>query len=186
MPRHHIDLYQRKRVVNINANIVASGLLAVVIAKYPVYLVGEAIGREHRFLITLAAGAIDMVVDIAIYYALHWIANHWHPSWKKSAKRKHKRSFFHDASLIQFERAILSPLYYVIAMGLMYELQRWGLIESHSWAFVVGFTAGIVVTRVVHTMWGMRTGRFADLPLFDEVGIEPGKEEEERRMKDEG
>lgn len=184
MHRRLFDLYQRKRVLNINANIVASGLLAILIAKYPVYLVGKAIGREHRFLITLAAGAIDMVVDIAIYYALHWIANHWHPSWKKTARRQHKRTFFHDASLIQFERAILSPLYYVIAMGLMYALQRWDVVESHSWAFVIGFATGIVVTRVVHTIWGIRTGRFADLPLFEEVGIDPPSDEPRAQARD--
>jgi hypothetical protein len=178
MTRRLFEYYQRKRILNINANIVASGLLAVLIAKYPVYLVGEAIGTEHRFLITLAAGGIDMVVDVAIYYALHWLANHWHPRWKKAAKRKHKRSFFHDASLIQFERAILSPLYYLVAMGLMYLLQRWGWVEHHSWAFVIGFVTGILVTRVAHTIWGVRTGRFADLPLFEEVGVDAPPESE--------
>ncbi|HZW09766.1 MAG TPA: hypothetical protein VFF69_07675 [Phycisphaerales bacterium] len=177
MPRRLFEYYQRKRVININANIVASGLLAIVIAKHPVHLVGEAIGADRKILVTLAAGAIDMFVDVAIYYALHWIANHWHPRWKKSAKRAHKRSFFHDASLIQFERAILSPLYYLVAMGLMYALQRWALIEDHSWAFVIGFVTGIVVTRVVHTIWGLRSGRFADLPLFEEPGREPKTEE---------
>jgi hypothetical protein len=176
MPRRLFDLYQRKRVININANIVASGLLAIVIAKYPVHVVGGLIGTENKFLIALAAGGIDMAVDVVLYYALHWIANHWHPSWKRSARRQHKRSFFHDASLIQFERAILSPLYYFVAMGLMYVLQRWNIVESHSWAFVIGFTSGIVVTRFVHTFWGMRSGRFADLPLFEDTGIEPKEE----------
>lgn len=162
MPHRLFDLYQRKRVININANILASGLLAVVVAKFPVEIVGRLIGGEHKFLITLAAGAMDMVVDVVIYYALHWVANHWRPPWKRAGKPKPGRSFFHDASLIQFERAILSPLYYLIAMSLMYWLQYLGW--GHGWAFVTAFASGLLVTRVVHTVWGLRSGRFVDQP----------------------
>lgn len=179
MSRRLFDWYQRKRVVNINANIVASGLLAVLVAKFPVDWVGHRIGTEHKFLITLAAGGIDIVVDVLIYYVLHWLANHWHPPWKRTRRAKPKRSFFHDASLVQFERALLSPLYYVVAMGLMYVLQHAGM--RHNWAFVTGFVTGILITRVVHTIWGMRCGRFNDLPAGDVPLDEPPEETPSRR-----
>ncbi|MBK7405503.1 MAG: hypothetical protein IPJ41_12950 [Phycisphaerales bacterium] len=168
MHRRLFDLYQRKRVININANIIASGLLAVAVAKYPVLLIGRYIGEQHRLVITFAAGGIDMFVDVLLYYALHWIANHWNPPWKRKPRPKPKRSFFHEASLVQFERAILSPIYYLVAMGLMYYLQIRGL--GHSWAFVIGFASGLVVTRVLHTIWGVRSGRFADSP--HDAGLE--------------
>ncbi len=156
------EYYQRKRIVNINANIIAAGLLAIVIAKWPVTVVGNWIGAdEHPFLVTLAAGGIDLVVDVAIYFALHWLANHWKPLRKGSRPRGSTRSFLKDASLIQFERAMLSPVYYTTAMGLMYTLQE-AFGVSHGWAFVIGFATGIMVTRVVHTIWGLKTGRFAD------------------------
>lgn len=163
MPQRLFDLYQRKRVININANILGSGLLAVVVAKYPVHLIGEWIGEEHPFWITVAAGAIDMVVDVLLYYALHWIANHWSPPWKKARNAEPPRSFLHDASLIQFERALLSPIYYLIAMGLMWYLHKHAGI-AHSWAFVFAFVTGLLVTRVIHTAWGLKSGRFVDLP----------------------
>lgn len=163
MPQRLFDLYQRKRIVNINVNILASGLLAVLVAKYPVDVIGHWIGPDRRVLITLAAGAVDMVVDVLLYYALHWLANHWSPPWKRSRNASPQRSFFRDASVVQFERAILSPLYYLIAMGLMYVLQKFGGM-AHGWAFVAGFTFGLFVTRIVHTAWGLRTGRFVDLP----------------------
>ncbi|QKK08045.1 MAG: hypothetical protein HND58_07565 [Planctomycetota bacterium] len=163
MPLRLFELYQRKRIVNINLNILASGLLAVILAKPLVVLVGNWIGPERLLSVTLAAGAVDMVVDVIIYYALHWFANHWNPPWKRARDARHKRSFFRDASVVQFERAILSPLYYLVAMGLMYALQHRGM--AHGWAFVVGFASGLLVTRVVHTVWGMRSGRFLDLTL---------------------
>lgn len=163
MPFRLFELYQRKRIVNINLNILASGVLAVIVAKPLVVLVGNWIGPERLLSVTLAAGAVDMVVDVAIYYALHWFANHWNPPWKRSSRTSPKRSFFRDASVVQFERAILSPLYYLVAMGLMYGLQHRGM--AHGWAFVVGFISGLVVTRVVHTAWGLRSGRFLDLVI---------------------
>lgn len=184
MPARLFDLYQRKRIININANIIASGVLAIVLAKYPVLWIGQYLGTDHPMRITIAAGVIDMVVDVCMYYALHWLANHWKPSWKQPRKtyathtQELSQSPFHsdappplkgkagmlafirDASLIQFERVLLSPLYYLIAMGLMYLLQtRWYHLD-HSWAFVIGFTSGIVVTRIVHTIWGLKTGLF--------------------------
>ena len=156
------EIYQRKRIVNINTNIVAAGLLAIVIAKWPVTVVGNWIGAdEHPFLVTLAAGGIDLVVDVASYFVLHWLANHWKPLRKGARPRGSTRSFLKDALLIQFERTMLSPVYYTTAMGLMYTLQE-AVEVSHGWAFVIGFTTGIMVTRVVHTIWGLKTGRFAD------------------------
>lgn len=163
MPQRFFDLYQRKRVININANIIAGGLLAVLIAKYPVHLIGNALEETHPNLIPLAAGAVDMVVDVLLYYALHWLANHWSPPWKRSQHARPKRSFFRDASLIQFERAILSPIYYLIAMSLMWYLHRVQGV-AHSWAFFYAFASGLLVTRVIHTAWGLKTGRFVDLP----------------------
>lgn len=168
MARRFFDLYQRKRVININANIIASGFLAILIAKYPVHLAGKAIGEDHKFLISLAAGAIDIVVDVLLYYALHWLANHWSPPWKKARPAEHRRSFFRDASLVQFERAIIAPFFYVIAVGLMFLLQEF-LYWGHSWAFVVGFASGILITRAAHTLWGLKHGRFIDSPPLEDI-----------------
>lgn len=166
MPGKLFHLYQRSRVFNINFNVIAAGLLAILVAKFPVAVVSNWIGPEHKFLITLCAAAIDMVADVLLYYGLHWLANHWTPASRRPKVRRSKRAFFKDASLIQFERAILSPLYYLVAGGLMYLLQHQGIRAS--WAFVLGFASGIIVTRVVHTIWGLRTGRFKNNPADDQ------------------
>lgn len=158
MPRRLFHLYQNSRLINVNVNIVTAGLLAIVIAKFPVILVGDMIGHDRKLAITIAAGVIDVIVDVTIYYALHWIANHYRTPSRRGVAANSHRSFFKDATLIQFERAILSPLYYVTAMGLMYLLQVKGVPPG--WAFVIGFVTGIIVTRVVHTIWGLKTGRF--------------------------
>lgn len=164
MPVRLLNVYRRHRVVNINANIIAAGLLAIAAAKIPVMLLGRLIGPENKLLITLAAGVTDVVFDVLIYYGLHWLANHWRPLRKHRADGTEieARPFFKDATLIQFERALLSPLYYGAAMGLMWWLQHRGV--EPSWAFVLGFVGGLVITRVVHTTWGLRNGRFRDEP----------------------
>lgn len=176
MPRRLFHIYQRNRLVNINFNVIASGLMAIAIAKYPVARLGAWIGPEHKLLITVGAAAIDMFVDVSLYYGLHWIANHWRPSGKLPKAKSRHGSFFKDATLIQFERAILSPLYYVVAGGLMYVLQHKGI--KPSWAFVWAFSSGIFVTRLAHTLWGLQTGRFrSDHPGLPEPGtgvIAPG------------
>ncbi len=166
MPDRLFRLYQRKRIINVNVNIIAAGLLAIIVAKMPVVWVGEFIGEDRKLLITIAAGVIDMVVDVAIYYGLHWVANHWKPVRPKTEKdeafhAKKQPAFLKDATLIQFERALLAPIYYGVAMGLMYALQRYA-DWSHGWAFVAGFATGILVTRVIHTVWGLWSGRLRD------------------------
>ena len=165
MPRRLFRLYQRKRVVNINVNIVAAGLMAILIAKWPVDRIGHWIGTEHKFVITVVAIMIDIAVDLSLYYGLHWLANHWRPfkhdsdaDREEDERQRKRRPFIRDATIIQLERIILSPVYYLVAGGLMYGFQHAGMRVG--WAFALAFFAGILVTRVIHTIWGLRSGRF--------------------------
>lgn len=167
--------YQRHRIVNVNLNIIGAGLLAVAIAKFPVLWLSQLIGEEHKFINSIVAAVIDGIVDIGIYFILHWVANHW-----GSAKHVHKpdartdengnviekaASFWRDASLIQFERLTLTPVFYICAIGGMWWLQHRDV--DASWAFVIAFSTGLVVTRIIHTWWSLRTGRFQPLPIFN-------------------
>ena len=108
--------YQRHRIVNVNLNIIGAGLLAVAIAKYPVHLLSLTIGEQHKFINSVVAAVVDGIVDIGLYFVLHWIANHWGPI-KHERKTKAKLnengefieksvSFWRDASLVQFERPL--------------------------------------------------------------------------------
>jgi len=158
MTNRLFDLYQRKRIININLNVIVAGLLAIAIAKYPVLLVTEAIGREHKFINAMVAAVLDAVADAVIYFLLHWVANHWKPDPTKA--HGPSRSFWRDASLVQVERLILTPPFYVVAVGGMYALQHADFTPS--WSFVISFSSAIVMTRVIHTIWGLKTGRFKD------------------------
>jgi hypothetical protein len=153
--------YQRKKVINVNVNVALAGLLAIALAKLPVAWVSEWIGPEHRIAIVIITALIDGVADFIIYFVLHWLANHWKPFKPRTeAEKAHhakKDNFFRDASVIQFQRYMLSPIFYVIAVG-----GHWALMEfagvRHSWAFVFAYTVAILVTRIIHTIWGLRSG----------------------------
>lgn len=163
MPKRAFRYYQRSKIVNINANIIVAGLLAVALAKIPVHYSRHFIPDEQKLLITLFAIVCDMIADVAIYYALHWVANHWRPLGpvsKNESENGKSRSFVRDATVIQFQRMFLSPIYYGVAGGLMYLLKHQGM--DRGWAFVIAFVTGIIVTRIIHTIWGVRTGQFKD------------------------
>ncbi len=152
--------YQRHKILNINVNVILSGFIAISVAKFPVMKVTAWISADHAFMKTVAAAAIDGVADVIIYYVLHYIANHWRPFRPKNELEQPDDPglFFRNATLVQFERFALTPVYYVIAMGLMYLLIK-GQRMSDSWAFVVGFGVAIVVTRILHTLWMLHRGR---------------------------
>lgn len=153
-------IYQRHRIININLNVIAGGLLAVGLTLIPVTLSRHF--TDSNLHITLIAGVSDAIFDVMIYYALHWVANHWRPLRPKTRaevaeRRAKKPSFFRDATLVQFERALLAPVYYAVALGLKYTLLEHGVERER--AFVIAFVSGIFVTRVIHTIWILFTDR---------------------------
>ncbi|MFG0305541.1 MAG: hypothetical protein ACF8Q5_04935 [Phycisphaerales bacterium JB040] len=170
MPTRLFRLYQRKRIINIHVNAVMAGLLAIALAKLPVRWVGIWIGEDQPFLNALAAYAIDSVFDVAVYFGLHWVANHWTPLRPRSrADVRHRRatkpSFLRDVATVQAERIVLVPVFAAVGIGGMWALQKhagWDTPSERSWAFVVAFVSGIVVTRLLHTLLGLWTGSFVD------------------------
>ncbi len=189
MPKRVFKFYQRKRVVNINLNILAAGFLAIALAKIPVMFVGNWIGTEHKLLIAAAAYLIDTVIDVSLYYLLHWIANHWNPHGHhpEQMKRPKSRQFVHDATRIQAERMALVPIFIIIGPGGMWALQKFADIP-HSWAFVIAFVSAIITTRIIHTFWGYRSGTFKDTVDFMidddfQIGRDLSKEADEREQK---
>ncbi|MCH7790811.1 MAG: hypothetical protein IID31_00820 [Planctomycetes bacterium] len=173
MPERLFQLYQQRRIVNINVNIVFAGLLAMGLTLFPVHLT-RRFGIDAEIAITLITIVFDMTFDVVIYYALHWMANHWRPFRlrrdRPSPPRRH-RAFFADATLVQFERVLLAPLYYAISGGLQFTLLK--LDVERELAFVMGVLVGITVTRVIHTLWGLRSGTFVDHDESRADGSEP-------------
>lgn len=191
MPRRLFRYYQRKRIVNINVNVIAAGLLALLPTTALVWAAklwipesgglslpgwlwtdtgaAPASGAQWVWIPSSAVFtglsiASDIFFDVAIYYMLHWVANHWRPLTGHTEVETHELSakpppFMRDASLIQFERALLSPIYYLTAGGLMQYLQDGHGVRA-GFAVLVAFPSGLIVTRLLHTLWGLRSGTF--------------------------
>lgn len=158
------QLYAR-RIVNVNVNIVLAGLLALPPTLLAVWLAHRA-GVETPWKITLITFVTDVVADVAIYYTLHWLANHWpalHVLRRDHPHKVHKAhlSFFKDATLVQVERAALSPILYFLFLGTQH------VLIAHDWhpvpATVIGFAVGIGTARTLHTLWMLRQERLSRL-----------------------
>jgi len=177
MPRQLVRFYQRSRLLNINLNLVLAGFIAIALAKFPVKLIAVWLGPEHKALITLIAYGIDTVFDVAVYFGLHWIANHWKPSavhgkGPRPQVPAHRKNFLMDAGRVQAERMVLVPVFAAVSMGMMYSLQKYGGVSA-SWAFVFGFATAILVTRTLHTISGIWTGTFKSDHHFAEPTAPP-------------
>jgi hypothetical protein len=145
-----------RRIVNVNVNIVAAGLLALGPLTLTIYIATRHLGLTNKLAISALTFTADLIYDVIIYYALHWLANH-SPLRRLHPERPARPSFFRDASLVQFERAILSPILYTVAIGLQQWLMHDGMSPERATA--ISFSIGILVSRVLHTGWMVWTGR---------------------------
>ena len=165
MPDRVFRLYQRVRIVNVNVNIIAAGVLSTLLTLIPINLTRHFLGTDtigEKLLITAIAGVFDLVLDVAIYFGLHWVANHWRPLRPRNAaeRMEHRRKrepLLTDAGRVQVERMVLSPVYYVIALGGNFALLKVGV--ERELALILSFACAILVTRTAHTFWMIRTAR---------------------------
>lgn len=178
-------LYDR-RVVNVNINIVVAGILALGITVGVMHMadvwgtirwLDAHLPVSYEFIINVLTFLVDVIADVAVYYVLHFLANHMpRRAPRPKGPGYTDMSFVRDASLVQFERAVLSPLLYVIALG----LQHWLLKAGHTIAYstAIGFAAGVAAVRVLHTFWMLRnekraieggTDLFAANPLLEKA-----------------
>src|SRR3954463_8219324 len=115
-----------RRIVNVNVNIVVAGTLALLLTLVPVHFTRDF--TDNHWAVWGVTVGFDVVFDVTIYYVLHWLANHM-PRRKRARGGRGKLggvtglSFLRDASLVQFERAMLGPVYYGVFSG----IQLWTL-----------------------------------------------------------
>jgi putative flippase GtrA len=181
------------RIVNVNVNILVAGAaaLGITVGVMQAAAAGGLLGTMSRWVdgrqfsfrgyevhadklvlsgLTLV---VDLVADVAVYYGLHWLANHM----PRTAPRRKDHpyadlSFMRDATLVQFERALLSPVLYIIALGLQSKMLHEGY--GVATATAVGFTVGIICSRALHTLWMLRAERRAGRrSAADIVGPDP-------------
>ncbi|MDX2017424.1 MAG: hypothetical protein SFY95_07275 [Planctomycetota bacterium] len=150
-------LYQR-RIININVNIIVAGVLALLPTVVIVHLLTtvthlpppEQLTHGQKIFIGAVTFITDIFFDVAIYYGLHWLANH--SPWRSHAlEEAAKPQFFKDATRVQFERACISPLFYLIALGGQHALMQ--LHVDAAQATAISFLTAILVTRTIHTFW---------------------------------
>jgi hypothetical protein len=155
----------RRRIVNVNVNILLANVLAVALTAVAVHFSRYlGITNQQRWLMVAYTVGVDMVFDVALYYVLHWMANHW-PKRLPERGLKHvleespKPSFFKDATVVQAQRLCLSPLFYAITIvGMKLALHAgWDRVA----ASVAAFGAAIITTRIIHTFWMLRNDRAA-------------------------
>jgi hypothetical protein len=158
MVRRLQQLYAR-RIVNINVNIVLAGLLALIPLTGVVHVMTR-LGVTHKWTITGVTFIADISFDVLIYFILHWWANHAGPRRQRTQELLHADlSYFRSVTLVQFERAALSPLLYTMALGLQRLLMHWEWKPEY--ATIIGFLVGISSTRVLHTIWMIEQERRA-------------------------
>lgn len=191
------------RIVNVNVNIILAGVVAMgitVAAMHAAEVSGLLermagwVGRRNfrvwgyelqgeKFVVSGLTFVVDLVADVLVYYGLHWVANHMPRKGGRNGGRGGggrgayaDLSFVRDATLVQFERALISPVLYIAALGLQSKLLHEG--RSVAFATWVGFTVGLILTRVLHTMWMLRMERRAGrTSAADVVGPDHGRPE---------
>lgn len=159
--RRLLHLYNR-RIVNVNVNVIVAGILALGPTVLVVHLSRHAgVHDDDRLLITAITFVADVVFDVAIYFGLHWLANH-RPGVRRLSQvdaAYRQISFIRDAATVQVQRLILSPMLYAVAFGTMYTLLHAGWAREI--ASASGLVAGIITTRILHTVWMLRWERKA-------------------------
>ena len=159
-------LYQRKRVININANVVAAGVASTVIVSAMLWLLHDVLDVGWPSWAYTGFGVVaDIALDVAIFVGLHWVANHWRPFGADNGREQRELHavappHLSDTARVQLERIVISPLYYLLAAAGTEGLQRLGVHPS--WATFEGYIASLCITRVIHTFWGLRSGTYQD------------------------
>ncbi len=175
---HVLGALYARRVINVNVNIVLAGVLAlgpvlvvVTLVEWALHQglgVAERLAAHQKLVIAAATLVADITFDVAIYYGLHWLANH--TPWLKKKRLAQieavadaaiqETPFFKDATKVQIERMVLSPLLYILWLGMQQTLMNVVHLSAAT-ATVIGFCVGMASTRAVHTMWMLRQERAA-------------------------
>ncbi len=144
--------FYKKRAVNINVNIILASLLSILISSYIVdatyYMFSSMLS------IVLVAYFIDAVADFIIFSILHGIVNNGSGF----------KPFILDVGKIQSHRIVLAVIFFLIATSFDYAFMS--LIGiGRTYSFILAYTLALIVTRVIHTIYGIKTGLFDSKPM---------------------
>lgn len=149
-----VKLYWSSRLVHINANALIAGILSLIIAIRFVDLTRHL--TDHRFTIALLSYLFDGIVDFVIFAILHGIIY-----YSRVRRFSHAQTIASDLTVLQSHRILLSAVTFSVSVGLHWVLMYAGLQRVP--AFVLAYAIGLVITRAVHTWYGLRIGLFEPL-----------------------
>jgi hypothetical protein len=180
----NVVAWYAKRIVNVNINIILAGVLALApvlgVVKLAEHLLAspkfqngvlrDKLEAHHQLIISAITFLADIIFDVAIYFVLHWLANHtprkaMNPKVEERMERVADAAaenvpFFKDAAKVQFQRMVMSPLLYFLWLG-----SQFAFMNAFDWtavrATVVGFCIAIGTVRTIHTFWMLREERAA-------------------------
>ena len=178
----NVVAWYAKRIVNVNINIILAGVLALApvlgVVKLAEHLLAspklqngvlaDKLEAHHQLIISGVTFVADIIFDVAIYFVLHWLANHtprkaMNPMVEErmelvaDAAADHV-PFFKDAAKVQLQRMVMSPLLYFLWLG-----SQFAFMNAFGWtavqATVVGFCIALGVVRTLHTFWMLKEER---------------------------
>ncbi|RME32071.1 hypothetical protein D6789_00745 [Candidatus Woesearchaeota archaeon] len=138
------ERYRQNRLWNINGNIMLASVSGELLTALVIQATNGLID-DHR-VIVIATIIVSAILDALIYAALHLLMHH--------------RAFFKDVMSIQVQRWFLSPLFYSIGAGFQWFLLSLGVARGAT--VLVAYLTALLVTRGVHTWYGLRTGLFME------------------------
>ena len=75
----------RRRLVNINVNITVASVLAAIGGTVVIHFTRYVgVRQDDKTLLMVIGAASDWLIDLVLAVGLHWVANHWPDSWRRS------------------------------------------------------------------------------------------------------
>jgi hypothetical protein len=75
----------RRRLVNINVNITVASVVAAMGGTLVIHFTRYiGVHDDDKTILMIIAAAADWLIDLVLAVGLHWMANHWPESWRRS------------------------------------------------------------------------------------------------------
>lgn len=149
--------YTRSRIVSINGNQIIASVCSTLILAYPIGVLSMMMGT-HFMDIVLLSYILDACLDFGIFAVLHSLSH------KDQIHRFiPSRALRRDLIRLQVHRIILAIIFFGVATSSHY----WLLMQGYAGgkAFVISYLGSLVFTRIIHTLYGLKSGLFEPLSL---------------------
>ena len=158
-----IDVYKNNRIVNINSNILAAAAPSILAATGMSELL-EYQGCSEGTIAT-AAAVTDWAVYIPVHVGLHYRSNK--ERFIDNDGYFQRKAFAKDVAHVYATQLPSIGLFYAMASPFHYYLMKSCELASGV-ANQISYWGTMVVTRLVHTLIGLKTGLFKKKPKAPE------------------